>query len=1508
MSNLPTGTVTFLFSDIAGSTRRWETERAGMEVALVRHNAILERAISAHHGHVFHTAGDAYCVSFGQAADAVAAAIDAQRALHAALWDEITPGFEPLRVRMGIHTGLVELKDGDYFGRPVNRVARLMAAGHGGQVLLSLATQQLVRDALPDGARLIDHGSHRLRDLEHTEHLFRLVAPGMLEVDTPPDTAEKLGAGEQVILEDALEDAACPYRGLAAFREEDAAFFFGREVFTARLSDAVAAKPMVGVIGPSGSGKSSVVFAGLLPSLSPVTQAAANGGGTNTGSRAPRRDKEGVADPLQRAGKVGLETIVLKLRPGSQPFHALAGVLVPLLETELTETARLVEVERLATALDDGTLTLAKVIARIREKSSSTANVLLVADQFEELYTLCTEERAQRAFQDLLFDAVHADSGRDGTLKLALTLRADFMGHALAYRPFADAIQDHNVILGPMNHGELTRAIAKPAELQGRSFESGLVERIAEDVGEKAGTLPLLEFALTKLWEEQQGGWLTHEAYERIGRVEGAVARHADAVYERLGETEREGARRVFVQLVQPGEGTEDTRRIATHEELGDQAWALVRRLADSRLVVTNRDEAGRETAEVVHEALIRSWGRLKEWMNGDRRFRAWQERLRFALRQWEATGHDEGALLRGAPLAEAEGWLTERGHELATSEQGFVESSRAFRDQESAQREASRQRELGMERQLAAEQAAAAHRLRQRGWWLAGALGIAAVLAIVAVTSRQQAIHDGRIAFARELAAAATANLEVDPERSTLLALRAISVTLEAGNVMLPEVESVLHRAVSELHLQFRLQHDAQVSDINYSPDGKLVATASRDKTARLWEAGTGKLLFTLKGHNAGLGTAAFSPDGKILATIAGRDSIKLWDTASGKELHTVAEGVTKTLGALFSPAGEVIVTAGVSNSVSIWSVDTGEVQRALTGDEHPLSKVAFSPDGELIALASGSGWVRVLEFSSGRQLHAFKAHRQLTNLQFSPDGRRLLSNGGQLDPVSKLWSVESGREELTLVGHRNTITDAAFRPDGNRVATTSADGTVKLWDAATGNEIQSLVGHVSRVDSVAWRPDGQSLATSSNDGTVRVWDPETGLAILTLRGQNSGLSRVKFSPDGLHLASQSLDDSARIWELSPAHELASIAGPAGPNDIALSPDESRVAVIWADSNTTFAEVADAKTGQRLLRLVGHASQLWHLNFSPDGRRIVTDSLDHTAKIWDATTGELLRTLAGHTDDLNGVAFSPDGSVVATVSSDKSARIWDAESGEELHTLEGYNSPGYELKFSSNGTRMVTRSPAEAVVWDPRTGERPFRMPTSPVSYSRLGFSPNGRYLAAAGSISSTGFVQLWDAQTGKLARDLPLGTKAGQQCLAFTSDGTLIAGGSADGVITIWKVETGELIRTLNNDSEVYWLLWMHDGKGMISLSRDGAAKVWDADRGRLQFELSGLGTGGNPPIISRDGTKFYVGGAGHTLRIILLRLPDLIAVARSRLTRGLSDEECRRYLHVDSCPASP
>jgi energy-coupling factor transporter ATP-binding protein EcfA2 len=375
-----------------------------------------------------------------------------------------------------------------------------------------------------------------------------------------------------------------PYQGLAAFAEVDAAFFFGRETFVNGLVEAVNKQPLVAVIGPSGSGKSSVVYAGLIPQL-----------------------------------RIAGNWLIESFRPGNQPFYQLASALVRQLEPEAGETAQLREAVGLAADMQQGKITLPTVISRLLERHSGK-HLLLFADQFEELYTLCQDKEEIERFADALLAAVDQDN-----LTLVFTLRADFYGFVLGYRPFRDALQQFTPqLLSSMNREELQRAIEQPALKLEVQLEAQLTQRILDDVGNEPGNLPLLEFALTRLWSLQQRRLLTHQAYDEIGGVKKALANHAEQVYQQLNPTQQKQAQRIFVQLVRPGEGTEDTRRIATRAEVGDENWGLVSYLAGytARLVVTGRSEkSGEDTVEVVHEALIREWLTLREWMNANRQF-----------------------------------------------------------------------------------------------------------------------------------------------------------------------------------------------------------------------------------------------------------------------------------------------------------------------------------------------------------------------------------------------------------------------------------------------------------------------------------------------------------------------------------------------------------------------------------------------------------------------------------------------------------------------------------------------------------------------------------------------------------------------------------------------------------------------------------------------------------------------------------------------------------------------
>ncbi|VAW34605.1 High-affnity carbon uptake protein Hat/HatR [hydrothermal vent metagenome] len=435
-------------------------------------------------------------------------------------------------------------------------------------------------------------------------------------------------------------DQPCPYRGLFAFREEDKHLFFGREAFTEMLTEFVLARRLTAVIGSSGSGKSSVVFAGLIPAL-------------------------------RQQGN----WLVVTFRPGERPFHALAAVLMPHLDPMLSKVDQLAETKNLANRLQAGELALADILPDILAQQAANTRLLLIADQFEELYTLCPDGDTRHRFLDLLLDNEGGHKALPYNFHTVLTLRADFMGQALAYPPLVAALQNNDIKLGPMTPNELRRAIAEPAKRATVQLEDGLIDRILDDMGTDGRNLPLLEFALTELWQQQNGHQLSHTAYERIGQVRGALARHADTIYDSLTAAEQAQAERIFVQLVHPGAGAEDTRRLATKAEIGKANWPLVQKLAgsDTRLLVADQDDSGKNSAEVIHEALIQHWQRLQSWMDTHRDFRAWQERLRNDLDFWVKNNQREGFLLSGGPLFLAKEQLKNHSPKINRLEKSYI-------------------------------------------------------------------------------------------------------------------------------------------------------------------------------------------------------------------------------------------------------------------------------------------------------------------------------------------------------------------------------------------------------------------------------------------------------------------------------------------------------------------------------------------------------------------------------------------------------------------------------------------------------------------------------------------------------------------------------------------------------------------------------------------------------------------------------------------------------------------
>ncbi|MCC5666113.1 hypothetical protein LC653_19845 [Nostoc sp. CHAB 5784] len=742
------------------------------------------------------------------------------------------------------------------------------------------------------------------------------------------------------------------------FGPNDAEFFFGREIFIEQLYSATKTNNFIPVLGASGSGKSSVVFAGLVPKL----------------------EKEGHWQ-------------FTHFRPGSVPFYALAEALIPLYTPELDHTDQIAQTRKLAGYLFNTTVSLADVLRKIQQNHPNH-RVLLIADQFEEIYTLCNNQEIRRKFLDCLLASLETSiSLSSSATVLVATMRADFLGNALSYRPFADVLQNADVKLGPMNREELKKVIKKPAQKLGVTFETGLVERILNDVEDQPGNLPLLEFALTELWNKRTGKQLTHKIYEEIGQVEGALARHADEKYGNLTDDEKEKVRRIFIQLVRPGEGAEDTRRIAMKAELGEQSWSLVKKLADARLVVTSRNLSSQETVEVVHEALIRNWGELREWMNTNRVFRAWQERLRSAKGQWEATKQDPGSLLRGAALAEAEEKLKERPEDLI-DEKEFIEQSIQERD-----------------------------RIRKNGiramWGIVASSLVAVVvssgLGLIAWQNTKQA----KLNLADSLGSSSLSLLDRRKELDAFVKAIKAGKILQNQHVYNSVVMNALQKALNESSERNRLQgHDSDVWSVSFSPDGKTLASSSSDYTIKLWNLETGKEIRTLTGHDNDVKSVSFSPDGKTLASGSGDNTIKLWNLETGKEIRTLTGHDNWVFSVSFSPDGKTLASGSGDATIKLWNLETGKEIRTLTGHDNWVLSVSFSPDGKTLASGSEDKTIKLWNLETGKEIHTLTGHdNPVYSVSFSPDGKTLAS--GSVDKTIKLWNLDFWNLDLdTLIG----------------------------------------------------------------------------------------------------------------------------------------------------------------------------------------------------------------------------------------------------------------------------------------------------------------------------------------------------------------------------------------------------------------------------------------------------------------------------------------------------------
>ena len=1219
--------------------------------------------------------------------------------------------------------------------------------------------------------------------------------------DEPKAIARLLDLAANVRREDAPALGLCPYKGLNYFDEADADLFIGREALTAKLVERVLALTssldadkgrFLAIVGASGSGKSSLLRAGVVPAL--------------------------------RWNETSADWHIHTFTPTAHPLESLAATLTNQSNSVTTITTLMNDMARDVRSL--------QLFAKRRLESKNGSPILLVVDQFEELFALCRSEQERSSFVGNLLTA---SSEADGSILVVLTLRTDFYSHCAGYVHLREALAQNQEYIGTMNDEELRRAIEEPARRGRWELEPGLADLLLHDVGHEPGALPLLSHALLETWQRRRGRTMTLSGYTSSGGVRGAIAETAETVFTDQFTREQQAiARKIFLRLTELSDETSaaDTRRRATFNELilkpeeADITRAVLKALADARLITT-----GEDSAEVAHEALIREWPTLRGWLEDNREGLRLHRQLTEAASEWLGIGRSPDMLYRGTRLAQAREWASSHEDEMNALEHEFLRASTEASEREAEEREAQRQRELESAQKLAeteqaraVEQTQSANRLRIRNRVITTVGSIAIILALVAGAFGVQSNNNASAAQnnaataqvakdnafnAQATAQAASTQAIADFTRSEAqrLAAEANSLRLTNGD---PNLIALL--TIRSLNMQYTPAGDAVLTslttlpapprvlkghtdiiwDIAISPDGKYLATGSGDKTARLWDFATGETIRVFSGYTDIVGGVAFSPDGEYLLATSEDRTARLWDVASGQTVQVFTGQMGRIFYGIFSTDGRNILTTG-PGEMRVWDVATGKTLHVLLNDPNVAGlRAAYSPDGRYILTSSSEHTARLWDAVTWEQIRDFDHPDGVDAVVFSPDGKTFAT--ACADKKARLWDLATGQMLREFSGHHDSFNDIRFSPDGQLLLTGNLDHTARLWDVATGKTLRIFGGITSALYAVVFSPDGKFVVTNKQN-TALIWSLQTSPGGMVFAGHDKPVRKVSFSPDGTRVVTASDDGTARIWDAANGQTLMIFRGhTAGVEDAVFSPDGNTVLTASFDQT---ARLWDIATGTEFRRFEGHTDELTKAIFSPDGKYVVTTSFDGTARVWETQTG---KTIVIYTNQSPGqlirAAFSPDGKTVATSGQDHTARIWDPMTGKDLMIFKGHTDTVTGVAFSPDGKSLLTASWDGTVrLWDVASGKEIRQFIGHTTTVFGAAFSPNGKYVLTSGTDRT---ARLWDAQTGQELRRFA-GHADDVRYVAFSPDGKYILTASQDGTARLWLTDLDDTIRAV-------------------------------------------------------------------------------------------------------------
>lgn len=1181
-----------------------------------------------------------------------------------------------------------------------------------------------------------------------------------------------------------------PYKGLAYFEFEDAEYFYGRQKLTDELLEKVRKNNFLAVMGASGSGKSSVTRAGLVYQL-------------KLGEQISGSDK----------------WIISIFQPGNYPLQSLAealakGILVDNQDSEDEIREKIAEAKEY---IDRGSDGLEKLISQ-----ANTKRVVIVIDQFEEVFIHCKDDNEKEKFLECLLNTL--PKVENNKLCLVLVFRADFFGRCAEqeYYGLARKIQQHLVAVTPMDDDELKDAIEGPANELGVNVGSTLKRDLVTEVKTEPGSLPLLQYFLEKNWEENQKSWQLGNAKKLVNKINKPLNRvledYANNVYKDLPQKERWIAKYIFLKLTYLGENTGHTRKKTAASELDNTSRyesedinIVKQKLIDNKLIITStekRDDGSEvEFVNLIHDALIIHWSKLRFWLNEYSLYSKSKEYIEEKARKWKASKYDTSYLYTGEELKETEKSIEKYGDILAlkTSAKDFIQASIKYRDEQKLKEEQEQQRKNDDKNR----------RNRNDLLSVVGVVFIVIVLIGIIVFSnwssdRASTEQNEKYLSNQSVALTSYSKTLFNDKRqfdALLEALRAI-VPLKKQELPLPNnIKPVLRQAIDGVKELDRLEgHQGSIYHVGFSPDGKILASGSLDKTIKLWNVETGEeILPGLSKHNRKVYNVIFNPgNGSQLASSSADGTIRLWNLETGEygKYKTLTGHKGKVYGLSFSQDGKIIASSSLDKTIKLWNVKTGkEVFSPLIGHEGKVYSISFNPQNNT-QLVSGSadGTVRLWNIETGESKILSNRDYNVSNVSFSPDGQKLAS--GSTDGTVHIWNLETGKEFNTLNKHKLNVSSVSFSLDSKTLASGSFDNTIKLWDVATGKQITTIAGHKDWIYDVSFNPkdgkDGRKiLASGSADGTIRLWDIDKVQSITTLTGHKNWVNSVIFNPqDDRQLASASVDGTVKIWNISTGKKRTISTKHKRINSVSFSHDGK---ILASSSANGSIQLWNTQTLQEIEpSLIGHNNWVNSLSFNPkDSSQLASGSNDETIKVWNIKTGKLIYPPLKGSSEFSAVNFSFDGKTLAAASFDNTIKLWDAKTGQEKPSLAGHKNKVSSINFSRDNKLLVSGSYDKTVkIWNLETGKvKTLKGHTAKVE--SVSFSPNGK-IVASGSADKT--IKLWDARTGKEIK-----TFAEHEndvlSLSFNSKGTILASGSADEIIILWKVPSDDQISVSEN-----------------------------------------------------------------------------------------------------------